>query len=230
LACIDWPILPAEPGYVYCHFRGRFYQNSFIANSYYYFVVGRNVIDGAGFTFDGVSVTTGYHPLWLGGSTSVFYLFDGFTSFHYAISAVLASLFASGHMFLTRAAVLAGLPVSVFMLVSLVVFAVNISVFQAGLENTLLFFLMSMFIWMQFRVWQNRNLEIAAISVVLSLIYFARLDSFFLIVLHLPFYSVRQWRSGSTCAAVLLPTIVILVVAAHLLFMLASFETIFPTS
>ena len=95
-------------------------------------------------------------------------------------------------MFLTRAAVLAGLPVSVFMLVSLVVFAVNIPVFQAGLENTLLFFLMSMFIWMQFRVWQNRNLEIAAISVVLSLIYFARLDSFFLIALYLPFYSVRQ--------------------------------------
>ena len=82
-------------------------------------------------------------------------------------------------MFLTRAAVLAGLPVSVFMLVSLVVFAVNISVVQAGLENTLLFFLMSMFIWMQFRVWQNRNLEIAAIAFVLSLIYFARLDSFF---------------------------------------------------
>ena len=143
---------------------------------------------------------------------------------------MLAALFVSGHMFLTRAAVPAGLPVLVFMLVSLVVFAVNISVFQAGLENTLLFFLMSMFIWMQFRVWQNRNLEIAAISVVLSLIYFARLDSFFLIALYLPFYSVRQWRSGSTRAAVLLPTIVILVVAAHLLFMLASFETIFPTS
>lgn len=41
-------------------------------DAWYYFTIARNVADGAGSTFDGISATNGYHPLWLAMCVPVF--------------------------------------------------------------------------------------------------------------------------------------------------------------
>ena len=202
----------------------------FDADAYYYFTVASNLAAGTGSTFDGVSVTTGYHPLWLGVSTAVYYLFSDLTQFHYAIYSVLTILFLAGHALLARVAVQMGLSLRVFMLVSFPVIAINLSLFQKGLENTLLFFLLSVFVWLHFQSWNRKPLSVALTAFLLLLIYFTRLDSVFLIAPYLAWYLVKHRRDGNLAVTLTLPAIVTAGILAHLVFMAAAFGTIFSTS
>jgi len=202
----------------------------FDADAYYYFAIARNVARGAGSTFDGVSVTTGYHPLWLGITTAVHFVFNGVGGFHYAIHAILTVLFIAGHFLLLRVALQVGITFSAFILASLFVLVVNVAIFQSGLENTLLFFLLSLFLWLQHQTWRSKHILLAANALVLMLAYFARLDAIFLVALYLPWYFLKHWRAGHSVAAVTLPTIVLTVIFAHWLFMLMRFGTIYTTS
>lgn len=203
---------------------------SFSDDAYYYFTVARNVATGAGSTFDGVTVTTGYHPLWLGVLTALYYFFDDFKSFHFAIYVILTALFLFGHLFLARVAIQIGLFLPAFLVGSLLVFMANLSFFQHGVENSLVFFLLSLFLWMQCRSWQNRTIEIASFALVLLLLYFARLDGIFFIMLYLLWYMSREWRARNIGAAIVLPIVVLGVIGVHLLFMLITFDSIYPTS
>ena len=164
----------------------------FDSDAYYYFNIARNIANGAGSTFDGVTVTTGYHPLWLGVSTAVHYIFKDVASFHYAIHGLLTVLFIAGHFLLLRVAVVLGISIRSFIILSLPLLVLNLAGFQSGLENTLLFFLFSLFLWLQYQTWRNGRLTVAAISLVLLLVYFTRLDSIFLVALYLPWYFVKN--------------------------------------
>ncbi len=204
---------------------------NFHPDAYYYFTVARNVTEGAGFTFDGVSVTTGYHPLWLGVSTAVYYIFSDLGSFHYAILSILTVLFVAGHALLASDAVHTGISLRSFMVISLLLFSVNLAFFQfSGLENTLFFFLLSLFLWLHYRNWRNHRLGLACTALVLVLIYFARLDAIFLIAVYLAWYAVSRWRDRDQVAAVTLPALVTAAILAHWLFMLVAFDTVAPTS
>ena len=50
---------------------------TFFDDSFYYFQVARNVAGGAGFTFDGLHGTSGFHPLWLMMQVPLFLLLPG---------------------------------------------------------------------------------------------------------------------------------------------------------
>lgn len=50
---------------------------AFHDDAFYYFVVARNVAEGAGFTFDRLHATNGFHPLWLASIVPVFALLNG---------------------------------------------------------------------------------------------------------------------------------------------------------
>jgi len=202
----------------------------FDADAYYYFTVARNIASGAGSTYDGVTVTTGYHPLWLGITTVVHYIFTDVASFHYAIHALLTGLFIAGHYLLMRVAIILGINFRAFMLASLLILVLNFAVFQSGLENTLLFFFLSLFLWQQFHEWRSNRASVVANSLVLLLAYFARLDVIFLVALYLPWHLWKYWLSGQRVAAITLPAIVLAGIMAHWLFMLANFDTIFSTS
>ena len=143
----------------------------FDADAYYYFEIARNVAAGNGSTFDGSTVTTGYHPLWLGITSAVAYLFEDVGRFHYAIHAIQTVLFIAGHALLLRVAIYAGISLPAFMVASLLVLVVNLAVFQGGLENTLLWFLLSLFLWLQYQTWKNSLLVVAANASVLLLAY-----------------------------------------------------------
>ncbi len=46
-------------------------------DSFYYFAIGQNIAEGFGSTFDGLHLTNGYHPLWMGIVTGVMKLTSG---------------------------------------------------------------------------------------------------------------------------------------------------------
>jgi hypothetical protein len=48
--------------YQYTHFHGL----GFADDAYYYFVVAQHIVHGGLSTFDGTTLTNGYHPLWMG--------------------------------------------------------------------------------------------------------------------------------------------------------------------
>lgn len=48
-------------------------------DSFYYFQIGRNIAGGFGSTFDGVHLTNGYHPFWMGIVVAVFYFFGNYS-------------------------------------------------------------------------------------------------------------------------------------------------------
>jgi hypothetical protein len=48
---------------------------TFYDDGYYYFQIARNLARGAGFTFDGIHATNGFHPLWLLLQAPLFRLF-----------------------------------------------------------------------------------------------------------------------------------------------------------
>lgn len=72
-------------------------------DSYYYAEIARNLVDGAGSTFDTINSTNGYHPLWLGLALAVFLLgFDG-------TGAIRALLVVQLALWITSLWVLAGI-------------------------------------------------------------------------------------------------------------------------
>jgi len=50
---------------------------TFFDDAFYYFQIARNVAGGAGFTFDGLHGTSGFHPLWLMVQVPLFLLLPG---------------------------------------------------------------------------------------------------------------------------------------------------------
>ena len=45
-----------------------------IDDAFYYYKVAQNVTSGLGFTFDGINLTNGFHPLWMMVCLGVFWL------------------------------------------------------------------------------------------------------------------------------------------------------------
>lgn len=202
----------------------------FQPDAYYYFTIARNLVQGAGLTYDGVSVTTGFHPLWLGIVTGIYYFFDSVPDFQNSIYVLQTILFVAGHALLTRVALRLGISLQAFLLVSVPIYIAHLNVFQFGLENTLSFFLIALLLWLhyQYRSWRLGPTVVTAL--VLVLIYFARLDGIFLLVFYLPIHLVMRWRDRNFLSAVMLPSIVAVGVLTHWLVMLLEFGTIFSTS
>jgi hypothetical protein len=68
---------------------------TFFDDAFYYFQIARNVAGGAGFTFDGLHATSGFHPLWLFVLVPVFAIFPGDMAPLRAVLAIEASLVAA---------------------------------------------------------------------------------------------------------------------------------------
>ena len=202
----------------------------FQPDAYYLFTVARNLATGGGLTFDGVSVTTGFHPLWLGVTTVVYYLSNDIPTFQYSIYVIQTALVFSGHGLLLSVALRTGISIQAFLLVSIPVFVVHLNIFQEGLENTLFFFFLCLLLWLHYRHWPRRITFAIITATVLVLTYFSRLDGIFLLGLYVPWHFVREWRSRNFTSAVSLPAIVAAAVLIHWLIMLAAFGTIYPTS
>lgn len=63
-------------------------------DSFYYFVIGRNIAAGLGSTFDRIAPTDGYHPLWMVAVTIIYRLWHGRITAIHVILSVCAGLWA----------------------------------------------------------------------------------------------------------------------------------------
>ena len=203
---------------------------SFTPDAYYYFSIAQNFTQGEGLTFDGASVTTGYHPLWLIFCIGIYSVSDNLYTFHELVLLVTTILFIIGHYLLTKVANKIGISTAVFIFLSIPIFLVNLSVFQSGVESALLFFLLSIFVWLNYQNNYSENKKLALSTVTLILIYFTRIDSIFLILLYFSWVFWRQWRGRKSLTSVFYGAIVACFILLHWFILYNNFGTIFPTS
>jgi len=67
-------LLMAAIGRVVSAARGLWHPLSLADDAYYYIVIAKHVVRGAGFSFDGFEPTNGFHPLWMAVTVAVLWL------------------------------------------------------------------------------------------------------------------------------------------------------------
>lgn len=69
-------------------------------DAYYYFNVARNIVHGAGSTFDGMDPTNGYHPLWMLFLLPVYWLFGNSADEALRVTLMIQALFVAATLWL----------------------------------------------------------------------------------------------------------------------------------
>lgn len=116
-------------------------------DAYYYFEIARHIAAGAGSTFDGISQTNGYHPLWMLLILPLFYFLPGLVApVHGALLlglvfdiAATVTLYCILRTFTSRIAIIA--PVLIVWVVTPINFFLTVN----GLETALAVFLVLLF-------------------------------------------------------------------------------------
>ncbi|MFZ5879709.1 MAG: hypothetical protein ACOY0R_10085 [Chloroflexota bacterium] len=161
-------------------------------DAYYYFKVAQNITEGHGITFDGVSPTNGYHPLWMLVNIPIFAL------------ARFDLILPLRILLMVQAALSAGTAVLIFRLVkgtvspALGVLAsawwatdlyIHYAMYEYGLETGLASFTVGLLVyqlWKFERSWRTSTVDlrqVARLALVAALAMFSRLDLVFLAVL-----------------------------------------------
>ena len=176
-------------------------------DSFYYFKVAANIANGLGSTFDGISRTNGFHPLWMLVCIPVFSLarFDLFLPLRVlilvsaAINAGTAILIL--HLlrkFLSFATAAAMAVVWTFLP------SIHSVVVQNGMESAISGFFLALLIYLAI-TWRDEPLKIGRLSVlgtVAGLAILSRLDNIFVVLL-LGVWFVLSQTSGYLRAVVL---------------------------
>ena len=110
-------------------------------DSFYYFQIAYNLSEGKFSTFDGITRTNGYHPLWLFAITPFYWVFDKESAL-FAIKAFEIMLVAGGVALIATAARLARLPW--ILLFALLPTLYGIHILTAGLEAALALFMLAL--------------------------------------------------------------------------------------
>ncbi|MCP4539563.1 MAG: hypothetical protein GY832_20705 [Chloroflexi bacterium] len=74
-------------------------------DAFYYFTIARNAVRGHGVTFDGVTPTNGFHPLWLVSLLPIYRVAGGDAELALRLSLSLGALFSTGAILLLGVAV-----------------------------------------------------------------------------------------------------------------------------
>ena len=158
-----------------------------IDDAYYYFQVARNAAAGGGFTFDGIGLSNGFHPLWMLVNLPVFYFarFNPYLPFR--ILVMVSALLTLGGGWLLYDLLRKALRPEIALLGSaiwLFFWPLHSILTQTGMETGLNAFCLLLFIWAIQTTHQGATrggflwLGFAAAGVL-----FARLDNLFLVLL-----------------------------------------------
>lgn len=205
-------------------------------DAYYYFQIARNIAAGSGASFDGETITNGFHPLWLAILTPLFLLRDDpLLNLHLGLT--LSALFGVATIYLVYAIVrrltdnaAASLAAASFYALHPYLALENVN----GMETGLTVFLVSLVTWLFLRMACRDGppppSEYAQLGVASGLMMLARTDTIFVLPPVALFFFVRErgrrrWMSG---LAIGLPALVVL--APWIAWSLASFGTIVQTS
>jgi hypothetical protein len=204
-------------------------------DSYYYFQIARNIISGAGVSFDGLAPTNGFHPLWLLILVPIWFFFGGGSPiFPVRIALGVNLLFDIGVTFLLYKVLvkIVGRRLIAGSLVLLWVFnPFAYFTIMSGMETGVVLFFFLLFIYLFVGMpEENGPREYVVLGVVAGLMMLARTDYFFMagapfIIL---FFS-KNWRYDARLLGyyLLAATIVVL---PWLLWNLKNFGTIIQTS
>ncbi len=110
-------------------------------DSFYYFQIAYNLSEGKFSTFDGITRTNGYHPLWLFAITPFYWIFDKESAL-FAIKAFEIMLVAGSVALIATAARLARLPW--ILLFALLPTLYGVHILTAGLEAALALFMLAL--------------------------------------------------------------------------------------
>lgn len=204
-------------------------QINFAPDAYYYFEIAKNISTHFLVSFDETSITTGFHPLWMLVCSIVYKLSSSPKVFHLSMLVIQTLLFVLGHFLLLRSAQKLRLSTSLFLIFSIPVFFVNLTVFQSGVENALLFFLISGFVFTLTSDLPETKKTIISSS-LLSLSYLCRLDSIFLIATFLLYFNWTSLRKKDYKNLAMANIIIASTVLTHWLIMYFNFDTILPTT
>jgi len=148
-------------------------------DAFYYFVICENMLNGYWFSFDTITYTNGFHPLWLFTIAPLTYLNSGLLS--YILLAV--SLMTGALLIIVK------LIKELFGLKFALIFAILLSfnpfifLFSANcLETSLLCLFISTLLYLFFTLRLDRYLHFIVIGLVSGLTFLSRTDSIFLLI------------------------------------------------
>ncbi|OGF74055.1 hypothetical protein A3J56_01805 [Candidatus Giovannonibacteria bacterium RIFCSPHIGHO2_02_FULL_46_20] len=149
-------------------------------DSFYYFKTASNIALGLGPTFDGEHFTNGYHPLWMGISVIVHYLFPEATIAPIKIMLFFSILLFLGTMLLIRT-IIARFSSNVFLQgLGMLWYALNpwnISFYFSGLETPLALFFTALTLLLLIDVIRDgRAVRMLQLGITSGLLILSRLD------------------------------------------------------
>lgn len=203
---------------------------TFTPDAYYYFTIAKNFANGNSITFDNYNITTGFHPLWFFILSIIFKITNSTETFLYVVYLVQTILFLLGYYFLYIFSNRVNISSTIFIILTIPIFLININVFLSGVENSLQFFLLSCFMMLFLK---NNNDIISReilISVCLILLYFTRLDSIFLLVIYCIYFLNKTYNEKRIKTGLIHSIVIGSFIFAHLTFMYINFGAIHPTS
>lgn len=189
-------------------------------DAYYYFNIARNIAHGRNVTFDGETITNGFHPLWLAMITPVFVFVHGEAMPIHVILTMGAVLGTATALMvylilmrLTSNVVAAAIGAGAF-----AVHPYTVSDAVNGVETAVTVFLLSLVVWMMVRMWDEPPAaqDDVALGAACGLIVLARTDTIFIVPLVAGVLLFRARKTGWTrrllrmaipCAAVIAPWI-----------------------
>lgn len=205
-------------------------------DAFYYFQIARNIATGHNVTFDGETLTNGFHPLWMVLLTPV-YLFTDDQDLAVHVGLTMASVLSAGTVFFVYAIVRvltanlwASLAAASFYALHpyLIVESLN------GMETSLTVFMVAVTTWLFLRIAcrsERRPLaDYAWLGVSAGLMVLARTDTVFILPPMLLFLVARErgwyrWSSASATGGLAL-----LVIAPWAIWSLVTFGTIIQVS
>lgn len=174
-----------------------------VDDAFYYFQPASNLVAGLGPTFDGEHLTNGYHPLWMGISTLVYYFFPGDKILPIHLILTLALLFFVGTVLLVRniiSQLVSDKSARIILVLAYVLNPWNVSSALNGLETSLALFLLVLLFWLFLRILEGKNRipDFLWLGAVGGLVVLARLDyGLFLAIIFAYFIFAKRfsWQS-----------------------------------
>lgn len=170
-------------------------------DSFYYLEISKNVAEGKGVTFDEVSKTNGFHPLWMGVTIL---LANISSSPHHLLEYTLLTgyilIFISSLYLLYQGSKYGIIPLS---LSSLIWIRYSIPFSRSGMEVSLILFFFSLLFYfcLKFNLFSGHGshyYNILFIGFILSLIQLTRLDSvFFCVIFVFTFFAYLTYKKSS---------------------------------
>jgi len=205
-------------------------------DAFYYFRIARNIATGHNVTFDGETLTNGFHPLWMALLTPLYLISDDRDlPIHLALT--LASLFSAGTAFLVFSTVRtltgnswASLAAATFYALHpyLIVESVN------GMETSLTVFMVAVTTWlfvrMVCRAERTSLVAYAWLGASAGLMVLARTDTVFILPPMLLFLAARDRGFHRWTSPLATGCLALLVVAPWAIWSLVSFGTIVQVS